>query len=102
MRLVTCDADFRALVCGTRPLVVDFTATWCGPCQAIAPTFEALSDEFKEELDFCKVDVDKCEEAAEGVTSIPMFQVWRGGKVVATLVGSDEKRLRRLVEQAAS
>lgn len=58
---------------GTRPAVVDFNATWCGPCQRIAPILEELAAEYKDKIVIYKVDVDKCRAIAEsfGISSIP-------------------------------
>ncbi|MGN1254990.1 MAG: thioredoxin [Prevotella sp.] len=58
---------------GTRPAIIDFYATWCGPCKATAPVVEKLSEEYNGKIDFYKVDVDQQEELAGlfGVQSIP-------------------------------
>ena len=52
------DAALEATKNGGIPLIIDFTATWCPPCKAIAPKFEAMADEFKGKMTFRKVDVD--------------------------------------------
>ena len=58
---------------GNKPAIVDFTASWCGPCRSIAPILEELAKENKDQIVIYKVDVDKCKEIAEafGITSIP-------------------------------
>lgn len=58
---------------GSRPAIVDFYATWCGPCRALAPILEELAEEYAGEVDFYKVDIDREEElaAAFGVRSVP-------------------------------
>lgn len=58
---------------GTRPAIVDFTATWCGPCRNIAPILEEIAKEYKGQIDVYKVDVDKCKDIAQafGIKSIP-------------------------------
>ena len=65
------DSDMTYL--GNKPAIVDFTATWCGPCRSIAPILEELAKENKDQIVIYKVDVDKCRDIAEafGITSIP-------------------------------
>ena len=84
-------------------LVVDFTATWCGPCQRIAPTYAALAEEYAETALLVKVDVDNLGElAAElGVTSMPTFLFFRSGEMIDSMRGADEDGLRMLVAEHA-
>lgn len=58
---------------GDKPAIVDFTATWCGPCRSIAPILEELAKEYQGRIVVYKVDVDRCRAVAEafGITSIP-------------------------------
>ena len=60
---------------GKRPVVVDFYATWCGPCKMMAPVLEELAGEYGDKIDFYKIDVDKEKELAAvfGIQSIPTF-----------------------------
>uniref|UniRef100_A0A7S0PX45 Thioredoxin domain-containing protein n=1 Tax=Coccolithus braarudii TaxID=221442 RepID=A0A7S0PX45_9EUKA len=83
-----------------RLVVVDFTASWCGPCQRIAPAYAALAEEFGGAL-FVKIDVDVLGELAAdlGVASMPTFQLYRHGELVDTLRGANEPALRMLLEQ---
>ena len=89
---------------GDKLLVVDFTATWCGPCQRIAPAFAAIADEYAGSAIFVKIDVDVLGElAAElGVTSMPTFLFFRSGHVIDTMRGADEAGLRALVAEHAA
>lgn len=85
-----------------RTVFVDFTATWCGPCKRIGPTFEALALEFPQ-ADFVKVDVDENQEtaAACGITAMPTFKTYKSGKEVATMKGADDAALRQMVSTHA-
>lgn len=84
---------------GDRLIVVDFTATWCGPCQRIAPAYEKLAEAHEDAALFVKIDVDELGDlAAElGVTSMPTFLFLRDGQVIDTLRGADEEGLRAMI-----
>eukprot|EP00277_Geminigera_cryophila_P012559 CAMPEP_0179453064 /NCGR_PEP_ID=MMETSP0799-20121207/36834_1 /TAXON_ID=46947 /ORGANISM="Geminigera cryophila, Strain CCMP2564" /LENGTH=136 /DNA_ID=CAMNT_0021249381 /DNA_START=58 /DNA_END=465 /DNA_ORIENTATION=- len=84
-------------------VVVDFTATWCGPCKAIAPTLEALADEYTH-VTFVKVDVDDNNEtaAACNVKSMPTFQFFKKGSLIHTVSGADANALRAAVAEHAN
>lgn len=88
---------------GNKLVVVDFTATWCPPCRAIAPHFEALSHRYQGRVLFLKVDVDEAQDVAKfsSVSSMPTFHFYRNGKRVAEFSGADPSKLDRTVEQHA-
>ena len=73
--------------------MVDFWATWCGPCKMLAPTIEALGDELEDEILVGKVDVDECRELAikYGVMSIPTVIFFRDGEEVTRTIGVQSK-----------
>src|SRR5256885_12168381 len=72
------------------PVLVDFYADWCGPCHAIAPTVEALSNEFEGKVKFVKVDVDANQEVASRyeIMSIPTIMLFENGRVEDSIVGA--------------
>ncbi|CAN0385401.1 unnamed protein product [Pylaiella littoralis] len=81
-------------------VVVDFTATWCGPCQKIAPAFEQLSEELTDVV-FLKVDVDENEETAQKyeVNQMPTFLFVRNSEVVDQFAGASIDVLRQKIEE---
>jgi thioredoxin 1 len=71
------------------PVLVDFTATWCGPCKALAPIVEKLADEFEGKLKVGKLDIDAARDVAARyrVKSVPTVMVFRGGQKTAEHIG---------------
>lgn len=69
-------------------VVVDFFATWCGPCKMLAPVFESVSEEVSD-AKFVKVDIDESLELAQkfGISTVPTMMIFKDGKVVDKLVG---------------
>lgn len=75
------------------PVLVDFFATWCGPCKMIAPFLEEIADEHPE-IRVCKIDIDKDRELIEsfGITSVPTLLVFRNGELVNKTTGARPKQ----------
>ncbi|MEG0308088.1 MAG: thioredoxin [Clostridium sp.] len=75
--------------------VVDFSATWCGPCKMLAPVFEELGKEMEGKAKFFKADVDECSKIALEfkVVSVPTIKIFKDGEVVDTMVGFSPKEV---------
>lgn len=83
-----------------KAVIVDFTASWCGPCKIIGPLFEELSkDEKHSNIVFVKVDVDENEEtaAACSISAMPTFHVYKAKEKVQELRGCDKPGLTNMV-----
>jgi ubiquitin C len=95
VKMVATKEEFDALIGGSKPVVVDFTATWCGPCQMIAPVFAKLAEE-NPDLEFIKVDVDANEDtaAACGIQAMPTFHFYKGGSKVHEFSGASEDKIK--------
>lgn len=76
------------------PVLVDFSATWCQPCKALAPTIDAVAGEYQGRLDVYKVDIDNARETASnfGINSVPTCVFFKEGKEVDRFVGNQDLR----------
>ena len=96
MALQITDASFDEVVLKSdKPVLVDFWATWCGPCRMLGPVIEELATEYEGRVEVGKVDVDNNQEFAAkyGVRNIPTVLVFKDGEVVGRQVGVAPKKV---------
>ncbi|EME31394.1 thioredoxin 1 [Galdieria sulphuraria] len=103
---LTSKTDFDHAIQADKLVVIDFYATWCGPCRMISPYLEELSSDAtlnEKGVLFYKVDVDKLADVAQevGITAMPTFICYRKGKKVEELVGASKDRLKHMIEKNA-
>ena len=93
--------DFDAKIQGDKLVVVDFTASWCPPCQMIAPKYEEHAGAVKDYASLYKVDVDENEEAAQaaGIEAMPTFKFYKGGAEVHMIRGADWEGVKAKIEE---
>jgi thioredoxin 1 len=90
MEVTISSENFENLKNGDMPLVVDFWATWCGPCRMIAPIIAKLAGKYDGKIVVGKCDVEDNEDLASefGIRNIPTILFFKGGQVVDKLVGA--------------
>ena len=93
MEVTITNENFESYKNGELPLVVDFGATWCGPCRMVAPIIEELAKEYDGKLVVGKCDVEEADDVAMefGIRNIPSSLFFKEGKVVDKLVGAVPK-----------
>jgi thioredoxin 1 len=87
-------ANFKSVVLESKvPVIVDFWAEWCGPCRAVAPVLEEISNEYSSKIKIVKINTDEEPQLAMryGVSSIPNMSVFQSGEVVKAIIGAKPK-----------
>ena len=87
--VITAENFEREVLHSEVPVLVDFWATWCGPCRMIAPAVAKIAEKYEGQIKVGKIDVDTQPQLAAqfGIVSIPTVKVFRDGKVTGSLVG---------------
>ena len=100
MAMEITDANIAGLMAEGKPMIIDFWATWCGPCQMVGPMIEELATEFDGRIIIGKVNVDENSDLPSqyGIRNIPTILFFKNGQVVDKLVGVQSKA--KLQEEA--
>lgn len=85
--------NFEQVISSDKLVIIDFWATWCGPCRALSPIMDELAEEYKDEVVIAKCDTEENNDIAMqfGVRNIPMLVFMKNGEVVDTRVGLQRK-----------
>ncbi len=93
MEVTITSENFESLKNGSQPLVVDFWATWCGPCRMVGPVISELAEEYDGRIAVGKCDVEENEELVVefGIRNIPTILFFKDGQLVDKIVGAQPK-----------
>ena len=88
MALAVNDSNFNEVISGGKLVMVDFWATWCGPCRMLSPVVDEISQEMGDKIVVAKCNVDECDSTPVdyGIRNIPALLFFKDGKVVDRLV----------------
>lgn len=90
---ITDDGFESDVLKSDKPVLVDYWATWCGPCKMIAPILEEIAGEYSDKIKVCKMDIDANQQtpARYGIRGIPTLMLFKNGEVEASKVGALSK-----------
>lgn len=94
MAKVINDANIAEVLASGKPVVIDFWATWCGPCRVLGPTVEEVAEEYADKAIVAKCNVDDCEDISMkyGIRNVPTLVFIKNGEVVDRTVGVVSKQ----------
>ena len=94
MAKVINDSNIAEILASKEPVLIDFWATWCGPCRVLAPTVDEIAEEFEGRAVVAKCNVDDCEDISMkyGIRNIPTLLYFKGGELVDRTVGVVSKQ----------
>ncbi|XP_045142474.1 thioredoxin-like [Echinops telfairi] len=102
VKQIDCKEDFQAALksAGEKLVVVDFSATWCGPCKMIKPFHHSLCEKYGNAI-FLEVDVDDCQDVASEreVKCMPAFQFYKKGQKVGEFSGANKEKLEATINE---
>ena len=101
MEVTITSENFESLKNGDKPLVIDFWATWCGPCRMVAPIISKLAEKYEGQVVVGKCDVEENEDMALefGILNIPTILCFKGGQIANKIVGAQsEAKLDEMIQ----
>ncbi|BFZ62585.1 thioredoxin trx1 [Saitoella coloradoensis] len=100
VHLISAAEEFDSTIAGPQLTVVDFYATWCGPCKAIAPKVTQFSNTYAD-AKFVKIDVDELSEVAAkyNIRAMPTFLLFKNGEKVGEVVGASAPNLEKAIKE---
>jgi thioredoxin 1 len=95
MRIITNKNFQKEVLSSKQPVVVEFSTDWCGTSHIIAPIIKEMAVKFKDDIKFCKIDIDDYEETAKpyGVRHVPTILLFKNGKVVDFVYGAVSREI---------
>lgn len=90
MALKLTDATFNEVVANNEVVLVDFSATWCGPCKSLSPVIDKIAEKYEGKAAVCKMDIEECPGTTEqfGIRSVPTLIFIKNGKQANKIVGA--------------